>query len=158
MPLPDMKEFSLQSQVVPPVTAYPKTFSGFLSFLANYLFFDDKVSKREYVIDPVKPATISQDSDKIWFQSQAITDFPLVPRVYSSGKWEGFVSLNQGDLVLIPSGAEIKSPWGEAGGVIYNVIIYQGVGANTTLAYTTPSVATAPPPSGFKYKVYVGYY
>lgn len=152
------KEFSLQTQVVPPVTSYPKTFSAFLSFLSNYLFFDDKLILKSYLIQDTKPSNITADSDKIWFQTQPSTEFPVIPRVYAANFWEGFETFNQGDIVLAPSAATIEAPWGEPNGVTYNVIRYSGSGPNTTVPYTTPSVATAPPPSGFKYKVYVGYY
>lgn len=153
-----MKEFSLQSKVVPPVTAYPKTISGFLSFLSNYLFFDDKTTIKSYTIDPSRPANITTDSDKIWFQTKVSTDSPIVPRVFNAGTWQPFDVFNQGDIVLVPEGATIQSPWGEPNGVTYNVIRYPGSGSTTTVPYTTPSVSAAPPPSGFKYKVYAGYY
>lgn len=153
-----MKEFSLQNKEVPLVQAYPKKFSDFLSFLSNYLFFDDGNAIRSYFIDSAKSANISVDSDKVWFQTSVSDQLPVVPRIYSSGSWEQFDHFNQGDIILTPETALIQSPWGQPNGVTYNVIKYPGSGANTLVAYTTPSVSAVPPPTGFKYKVYVGYY
>lgn len=68
-------------------------------------------------------------------------------RKYSQSYWKEFSTLKRGDIVLVPNSQQVKFPWGESN-VTYDMSYW---GEPNVSVPTLPS-----PPSGFKYKYYIG--
>ena len=149
-----MSEYHLKSLSVSNFDSYPNTLSGLISFLANVLYFDDKIIFKRYVISDTNPTPITQYSDGIWFKLNTVTEAPDGMFRYTGSNWERQSFFVSNDMVLVPTTATVSSPWGDPGQV-YNVITY-GPSGTTTTSVTAGSAPTAP--AGFKYKVYVGNY
>jgi hypothetical protein len=66
--------------------------------------------------------------------------------VASSG-WLEFSTISRGDIILVPIGVQILFPWGESGKT-YDMTIWGEPN------FSVPTLPT--PPSGFKYKYYIG--
>jgi hypothetical protein len=64
-----------------------------------------------------------------------------------SGTWREFSPIFRGDIVLVPSGTQILFPWGESD-KLYDMSPWGEP------AFTVPTLPS--PPSGFKYKYYIG--
>jgi len=70
----------------------------------------------------------------------------LRKNVASSG-WFEFSTISRGDIILVPIGVQILFPWGESGKT-YDMSIWGEPN------FSVPSLPS--PPSGFKYKYYIG--
>jgi hypothetical protein len=138
-----MAEYPLTPGTLPVNTAYPGNVQGLLDLISSYMTVITSDDLRTYIVSTTQPA--DDDADKVWFEIQS-GGAPRAIRSYTDGRWEEYSPFTFGDMVLVDVNATIASPWG-VGSTIYTV---NGV---SKLTPTTPV-----PPTGTKYKVYVGHY
>lgn len=144
-----MAEYPITVASVSSSACYPSTVQSLLNSLAEYITVNIDEVKQTYIVSATAPD--SENQDKPWFQTYSGTGYglPKVVRLYSNGQWKEFAQLKQGDLALVGENNAVNAPWGESG-------FTYGFG-DTGIPTYAPS---APPsaPTGYKYKVYVGYW
>ena len=75
------------------------------------------------------------------------TSYTRALRSLGNSSWCEYSTINRGDIILVPGGVEVLFPWGESGKT-YDMSIWGEPN------FSVPTLPT--PPSGFKYKYYIG--
>ena len=75
------------------------------------------------------------------------TSYTRALRSLGNSSWCEYSTINRGDIILAPGGVEVLFPWGESGKT-YDMSIWGEPN------FSVPTLPT--PPSGFKYKYYIG--
>lgn len=140
-----MAVYSLSAGTLPANTGYPANLQALLQLIESYVSVASPSSLSSIVISESTPS--SDDNDKLWFETYSgVGNYPKSIKLYSEGSWKEFTPFSFGDMVLCDANSTIESPWG-IGNTTY---VVDGI---SKLTPTTPV-----PPTGGKYKVYVGYY
>ena len=147
-----MNEFPLTSSALPSNTCYPKNIQDLINLIGNLVTLTIEGNPPDYSVSPT--ALPSTKQSQLWVQISTPTvagsyGIPKVLRLFVSGQWLEFAQLTRGDRILVPIAAQILSPWGE-----YGYTYSFGDTGVTSYAPTVPPT----PPTGYKYKTYVGYW
>ena len=140
-----MADIPLNSGTVPAGTQYPGNFQEFLDLAASYLSVDYPDRLKVAMASSETPT--GDDINKLWVRLSEQDGRPLTLNLYNNGTWLETTQFQFGDIVLVPNDSEIVVPWG-VGGTFYSLL------GKRVIAPPTPTT----PPTGYKYKVYVGNY
>jgi hypothetical protein len=141
-----MNENPITVTTLPDNTCYPPTAQALVNLVAAYSRVEILGNPTEYAIS--EAALPANASSQVWFQTTG-EGVPKVARLYVNGQWKEFAQLKQGDMVLVASTSTIVSPWGENG--------FTYAFGDTGLPTYAPPISPLPP-TGLKYKRYVGYW
>jgi hypothetical protein len=145
-----MSEYPLTTATLPDNACYPTTVQALLDLVASYTTLVISSSGQPYIIDSDTPA--SENIGRVWFQTDTAISgngTPEVIRWYINGAWLEFAQLSQGDRILVADNSVILAPWGEFG---YKYS-FSDLGISDYIVTAAPI-----PPTGLKYKTYVGYW
>jgi hypothetical protein len=146
-----MAEYPITVAELDESLCYPSTAQLLLNSLADYITVNIAYDPLTYVVDSSTPTS---DKNSSPFFQTAVADgvgeygMPKAIRIYADSKWQEFSQFQQGDKILVASNSVIVSPWGESP---YTYTFLSGTNLSTYAPPISPE-----PPTGFKYKTYVG--
>lgn len=146
-----MSEYPITVVELDESLCYPPTVQPLLNSLADYITVNISYDPLTYIVDSSTPTSANNSSP--FFQTTVASGgsqygLPKAIRIYADSKWQEFSQFQQGDKILVASNSVIVSPWGESP---YTYTFLSG----TNLSTYSPPISPEPP-TGFKYKTYVG--
>jgi hypothetical protein len=146
-----MAEYPITVTEIDGSLCYPSTVQLLLNSLADYITVNISYDPLTYIVDSSTPTS---DKNSSPFFQTAVADgageygMPKAIRIYANSKWQEFSQFQQGDKILVKDNSVVVSPWGESP---YTYTFLSGTNLSTYAPPISPE-----PPTGFKYKTYVG--